>query len=456
MKSAGGEFVRVELMPQSANFIRHPQRTIFSVAAGLIILGSLGGCEDGARTGGKAASSPSPVLATSEFKGRAVVVGVGRYPGSSGLATLQSPDWHARRIGQGLSRAGYDVDLLLSPEANQSRIVSAISRAASQKPVDVILFYFTGHGTSASGKDYVIPFDGRLDDVAGTSIAIEDIVSTLDASPTIRRAIFIDACRDRVVDAAMAGPLPGFAQKFKASKGTRMLFSTNPGERSYEDPQIGAVFSHFFARALESKVASKEDLITFSSLTDYLTTSVGSWSFQNGRTQQPYEVAKATGDFVLAALGQTGGVGQGFSCEGPPWLVCGGPGTIPGASDQARSAAGSFLGMIEAGRLEDAYAAMHAATRQQLLLEQFMMMFGAWGQMGQALSRQETRLDLYQDPPGMTGQVLSVFYAVTYSQARFTVNVGLMQDVDGTWRVIGAYAAPVPAAARGDTANAGS
>jgi DNA gyrase inhibitor GyrI len=112
--------------------------------------------------------------------------------------------------------------------------------------------------------------------------------------------------------------------------------------------------------------------------------------------------------------------------------------------------------MIEAGRLEDAYAAMHAATRQQLLLEQFMMMFGAWGQMGQALSRQETRLDLYQDPPGMTGQVLSVFYAVTYSQARFTVNVGLMQDVDGTWRVIGAYAAPVPAAARGDTANAGS
>jgi len=235
----------------------------------------------------------------------AVVVGVSEYPEVSGLAKLQFAAKDARDISSALMNAGYKVRTLLNENATRSFILKTLGDLASAglTKEDQVLFYFSGHGFNKDGRNVLATYGVTTTDMATQGLSVEEVLTELDRMSIGNRGAIIDACRSKPIQGEKSGVTPTF-QALPKTENTAVLFSTTPGEASFEDEKAQqGLFTRHLLEGLNGAAAGTSGQLTFDSLAGYVEKAVRGEAFSSGRRQSPSYVPPATKDtFVVVPL----------------------------------------------------------------------------------------------------------------------------------------------------------
>lgn len=176
--------------------------------------------------------------AVAEGRKLALVVGNEAYEALPGLAT---PGADAQAMSKSLRDLGFEVTLLtdVGPEVFQAVLGSF---AEQSKSAETVLFYYSGHAFQKDGVNHLVPVNARLADAAALETEtwrLDDIAAKLKTGSG-QLLLFLDACRDNPLPAAVLGSGgPGLAQ-FDGGAGTFVSFATAPGAVAFDTAQGGA------------------------------------------------------------------------------------------------------------------------------------------------------------------------------------------------------------------------
>jgi hypothetical protein len=175
--------------------------------------------------------------------------------------------------------------------ATREEIKAAIGSLAAQKKADqkmlghidtIFLFYFTGHG-----------LEGRLLLQDGPLGAAElgGLLKSVGADFTV--GVF-DACNSGSLSPKGILPTPGLnlfrelPEEVLAAEGSIWYVSSAPGQASYEDDQLGGIFTHFFIEALERAEPAGPG-ITLDRIWDYTRQHTVQYTAERNRRQVPQQ-----------------------------------------------------------------------------------------------------------------------------------------------------------------------
>ena len=168
-------------------------------------------------------------------------------------------------------------------------------------PDDTFVFYFSGHGFSKDGQNFL-----------GTVNADPASVETLELSAiplTIlqkkvqklkaRQIVFImDACRNdpekgkgdgdnRLTNSFSKSLIVAAKSSSAPNASSAILFACSEGERAFEDPQHKqSAFTYYLLEALSGK-AVKSGAITMNDVADYVQQQVTDWARDHNKKQTP-------------------------------------------------------------------------------------------------------------------------------------------------------------------------
>jgi formylglycine-generating enzyme required for sulfatase activity len=172
----------------------------------------------------------------------AFVAGNDRY---AHIAPLQNAVYDAQSMARALEEAGYTTTLSLNADLKTLKDALRGFRQRIQGG-DEVVFFFSGHGVSLGGQNYLLPVDvrsGSPDEVRDDSLSLGQILSDVrERRPDVTVAI-IDACRD--------SPFSGHTRSLTPSSGTTgemILFAAGEGQEaldrlSVNDPVRNGVFT---------------------------------------------------------------------------------------------------------------------------------------------------------------------------------------------------------------------
>lgn len=112
---------------------------------------------------------------------------------------------------------------------------------------DTLLFYFSGHGTTADNKHYLVLSD-KL-------ISTQEIIAYLDAIPARSKVVFLDCCKagNFQVDGSAIFDVESTASNF-AGRGYAVFASSNASQYSYSHPSKPiSLFTSFLCDTITSK-----------------------------------------------------------------------------------------------------------------------------------------------------------------------------------------------------------
>ena len=202
--------------------------------------------------------------ARAEAEGRklALVVGNEAYESLPGLAT---PAADAQDMAKALRDLGFEVTLLtdVGPEVFQA-VLGTFSKQA--ETAETVLFYYSGHAFQKDGVNHLVPISARLqtaEAMDGETWRLDDIAAKLKTGSG-QLLLFLDACRDNSVPAAVQAGLggKGLAQ-FDGGAGTFVAFATAPGSVAWDrqDGTENSPFTHALLAHLAQPGQSISDLM---------------------------------------------------------------------------------------------------------------------------------------------------------------------------------------------------
>jgi uncharacterized caspase-like protein len=156
------------------------------------------------------------------------------YNGSAVSPVLTFPDDDARALAGILRRKGYEVQEQLNSFATKSNFVNAIaSLSATAEEDSMFLFYFSGHGHSAGGSQYIVFHDNFF-------MSDNELMRLISLIPSRQKVVIIDACYSG-----------GF-------------IGDSPGVDTGNSPPIssaGEAFSKYFANTASGDIAYTEAIV---------------------------------------------------------------------------------------------------------------------------------------------------------------------------------------------------
>jgi uncharacterized caspase-like protein len=231
----------------------------------------------------------------------ALVVGISRYADSR-IPALRYADADAAALHEWLVSpeggryAPANVRLLLNGSATGTAIRSSLfTWLQSALAEDMVLVFFAGHGSSdapgSRGNLFLLPYDVRYDDIAGTAFPMWDLRTALDRFIRAKRVVVLaDACHSAGVgegfDVAMragrdleVSPLVnGFQSLSEVSEGVCVLTASDAAQYSQEAAEWGGghgVFTYFFLEGLRGAADyDKNGTISLGEMIPYLSQSV--------------------------------------------------------------------------------------------------------------------------------------------------------------------------------------
>jgi hypothetical protein len=109
------------------------------------------------------------------------------YAGSTVKPVLGFPDDDARDFAAILSRKGYTVSGQINSEATSEQLESDIESLSGIGKDGFFLFYFSGHGVSQGGSQYIVFHDGAY-------VSDNDLMRLISRVPSRQKVVIIDAC----------------------------------------------------------------------------------------------------------------------------------------------------------------------------------------------------------------------------------------------------------------------
>ena len=281
-------------------------------AAAVLLLGIAPLLAGQASSTGAATKPPDPTAFVGKKK-VAILVGISAYPAESGFPQLHYAAKDAQDFAAELKKQGYDTQVLTDDHAMKTSIRKALQQAQAElnqgqvggnSGGGTILFAFSGHGvetrTGGTVRQFLVTYDAGADDPE-PGYPLKDITDALTNAGAAHVMMFIDACRELDTTSSKgAPPLAGFSQLLQV-QGMKILFSTAPGQESYEDDKSqNGYFTHYLLEGLSGPAASPDGLITFDGLATWVSRAMKADPTIGG-AQVPYLTQSASiGDFYVA------------------------------------------------------------------------------------------------------------------------------------------------------------
>ena len=187
----------------------------------------------------------------------ALVVGNSAYVHA---AVLPNPVNDAGDIAKALTEVGFEVivGLDLGKPALDAK-VRDFARALDK--ADVALFFYAGHGLQASGRNYLMPVDARLQgerDLDFEAVSVDFVLKQMELEREGKtNVVFLDACRDNPLARNLARSMgtrsaaigQGLAQ-VQTGVGTFIAYSTQPGNVALDGQGRNSPFTAALAKGL--------------------------------------------------------------------------------------------------------------------------------------------------------------------------------------------------------------
>jgi hypothetical protein len=245
----------------------------------------------------------------------ALVIGIEKYQDPNILPLQFCEDDALAMVKVLKENCGYPEDHIYSLIGAQATLDAILTRVNNLARKDVysqaqtVVFYFSGHGTAINDVDYLVPYDGSAKAALAVkkNIAFEtDILAPLKRN-FATQVMFMDACRN-FADPYGKGTLSGGFVDPKlaadAAKGTFILFGTQFGEISREDPALGhGLFTEALVDGLSGAAADNDGLVHVTDLAKQVASYMQRYSQEHpDATQLPTQSGDCSPLIVLAAV----------------------------------------------------------------------------------------------------------------------------------------------------------
>lgn len=219
----------------------------------------------------------------------ALVIGNGRY---HNVSKLPNPPNDARDIAAALSRVGFEViHEQNSDHRHMAQAVESFSERLKRNK-GVGLFYYAGHGIQASGKNYLLPVDAKINKASDIQFETMDLTRVLEemaAAKNHLNIVVLDACRDNPFAGAFRNLSRGLAQ-VNAPSGTLLAYATAPGNVAADGNGRNGIYTKHLLAHLEKPGLSIEALFK----------KVRQGVMEETATNQvPWESSSLVGDFYF-------------------------------------------------------------------------------------------------------------------------------------------------------------
>jgi formylglycine-generating enzyme required for sulfatase activity len=153
------------------------------------------------------------------------------------MNVLRNPLNDASDMAQALQKLGFEV--ITVTNADYRALTGAVNRFKGQlSRSDVALFYYSGHGLSYGGKNYLMPVDADiscLDQIEEYGVSLNRILGDISAQNVRNSFVFLDACRNvpdlKVCNATQrdVSLSAGLAKPTNNPRGSMVVYATEEG-----------------------------------------------------------------------------------------------------------------------------------------------------------------------------------------------------------------------------------
>ncbi|HEV2780202.1 MAG TPA: caspase family protein [Actinophytocola sp.] len=164
----------------------------------------------------------------------------------------------------------FDVRLLSAPPDQITRsVLRGYIEQLFEKPADVALLYFSGHGTENNLGGYLVTQDAtRYDE----GVALTDVLTLANRSRVREIVILLDSCHSGAL-----GQLPAIDNDYaNIREGITILTASRSSEAAVETGGMG-LFTSLVVAALEGGAADAIGRVTVASVYDYVEETLGPW-----------------------------------------------------------------------------------------------------------------------------------------------------------------------------------
>lgn len=244
----------------------------------------------------------------------AVIVGVNDY---LYINDLEYADSDAKKMASILEENGaFTVKLFTTDSENKPlkrdilRELNTVKEDAELGLVKTFVFYFSGHGFKIKKENYLAPMEIDDSNIAGTGIKLSEVLGLVnDIQQNAKVMVFLDACRNNPEGTKSVS----VAWEDTEDRGLGILYSTSPGEFSYElKDKKGGIYTNYLVEGLEgfadkAPIGDENGYVSFQEVYKYVRVKMREWSYDNpkGFKQTPRMTAlEMTGNFYLTVSGE--------------------------------------------------------------------------------------------------------------------------------------------------------
>jgi TPR repeat protein len=179
----------------------------------------------------------------------ALLIANGKYSHFAGLA---NPPSDAEKLQAALEQLGFRVRVVR--DGNREEMLEAISEfeRGLRNTSAIAFFHYGGHGVQVDGKNYLLPADADIPDerrVATRAVALDEVMTAMDAAAARASIIVIDACRDNPLPAGSGRNLArGLSVVGLKPKNSIVIYAAEAGSKA-----LDGLFTPILASSLLQK-----------------------------------------------------------------------------------------------------------------------------------------------------------------------------------------------------------
>jgi TPR repeat protein len=179
----------------------------------------------------------------------ALLIANGKYSHFAGLAH-PTPD--AAKLSAALEQLGFRVRVVR--DGNREQMLDAIAEfeRGLRNTGAIAFFHYGGHGVQVDGKNYLLPADADIPDerrVATRAVALDEVMTAMDAAAARASIIVIDACRDNPLPAGSGRNLArGLSVVGMKPKNSIVIYAAEAGSKA-----LDGLFTPILASSLQQK-----------------------------------------------------------------------------------------------------------------------------------------------------------------------------------------------------------
>ncbi len=158
-----------------------------------------------------------------------------------------------------------------------------VLRARADRPRDILVVYVSSHGTLARKpggalQRYVVARDSKLDQVATTAIAVQDLVQELDLTQARRKALILAMCHSGVGKSHTDDELAKALSEEKSpliplddvSEAMIVVSAAARGEPAREEDALGHdIYTYYLLKGMKEGDTDADGAVTLSEAHDY-------------------------------------------------------------------------------------------------------------------------------------------------------------------------------------------